>query len=353
VLDEVELLVAGGRPEVGAVVGEGLFVGLAVVVEDGDRGLLAEGGIREDDLGLVGLGGLGAEGVVGLDRGVAVVVVGADAVQEQVHGAQATDPLDELDAAQGLVAKVPLLVLVELVVALDVLVGGEEEPAGAAGRVDDALSGLRLDAIDHGVDEGARGEVLAGAALRVLGVLLQEALVRFALHVGGHGEPGLLADELDDELAELGRVLDLVLGLAEDEAEHAAGLAQLGERLAVVVFEADALHLGAGEVGPAVALGDGLLVAGHLGALLGHLEEEEGGELFEVVLVGEAVVPEDVAEGPESLDDAVRLVAHEFFVAAAVFLGRPRAAGFLVVSAAARSARMRARRAEAGSSVGS
>jgi hypothetical protein len=53
--------------------------------------------------------------VVGLDRRLALVVVGADAVQEQVHGAQARDAVHQLDAAQGLVAQVLLLVLVELV----------------------------------------------------------------------------------------------------------------------------------------------------------------------------------------------------------------------------------------------
>src|SRR5262249_36770873 len=137
----------------------------------------------------------------------------------------------------------------------------------------------------------------------------------------GHGEPALLADELDDELAELGWILDLVLRLAEDDAEHAARFAELLEGLAVVLLQPDAFHLRAREVGPAVTPGDGLLVAGRLGALLGHLEEEEGGELFEVVLVGEAVVAQDVAEGPEFLNDAIGDFAHALLDARRVFLG--------------------------------
>ncbi len=116
---------------------------------------------------------------------------------------------------------------VELVVAGEVVVGGEQEAAGAAGRVDDDLARLRLHAVDDRLDERARREVLPRAALDVLGVPLQQALVGVALHVGRHREPVLLADQLDDELAELGRVLDLVLGLAEDEAEHPALLAEL------------------------------------------------------------------------------------------------------------------------------
>jgi hypothetical protein len=60
-------------------------------------------------------------------------------------------------------------------------------------------------------------------------------------------QPALVADQIDDEAAELGRVLDLVLGLAVDDPQHAALLAQL-ERLAVVDLEAVALHLRVGEV---------------------------------------------------------------------------------------------------------
>jgi hypothetical protein len=43
VVDEIELLVAGGRPEVVPLVGLCLAVGFAFAVEDGDASLLAEG----------------------------------------------------------------------------------------------------------------------------------------------------------------------------------------------------------------------------------------------------------------------------------------------------------------------
>jgi hypothetical protein len=159
-------------------------------------------------------------------------------------------------------------------------------------------------------DEGPRREVLAGPALHVLGVPLQEALVGVALHVGRHREPVLLADQFHDELPELGRVLDLVLGLLEDDPEHPALRAEGGQGVAVMLLELDPLHLRDGQVGPAVALGDGRLLAGEGGALAGHLEEEEEGELLQVVLVGEAVVAQDVAVGPELLDDPIGGVGH-------------------------------------------
>jgi hypothetical protein len=51
---------------------------------------------------------------------------------------------------------------------------------------------------------GRGREVLAGAALHVLGVLLQQALVGVALHIGVEGGPLLLVDEVHDQPAELG-----------------------------------------------------------------------------------------------------------------------------------------------------
>ena len=77
-----------------------------------------------------------------------------------------------------------------------------------------------------------------------------------------------------------------------------------------MLLEADALDRGIGEIGPAVSLGDRLLLAGDGGPLVGHLEEEDVRELLQVVLVRQPVVSKDVAVGPELLDDAVREIAH-------------------------------------------
>jgi hypothetical protein len=230
-------------------------------------------------------------------------------VQEEVHRAQAGDRVDDLDAAHRVEAEVLALLAVELVLRGDPVVGGEEEAAGAAGGVDDRLAGLRGDAGDDGVDERARGEVLAGAGLGVLRVPLEEALVGVALDVGADADPLLLVDEVGDQALELGRVLDLVLGLAEDDAEEAVLLAQVLEGGAVVALQVGAVALD--EARPVVALGDRrLLLPGRLGLLVGHLEEEQVGELLEVVAVGEAVVAEDVAVGPELVDDAGGVGAH-------------------------------------------
>ena len=108
------------------------------------------------------------------------------------------------------------------------------------------FAGLGRDRIDDRLDQRARREVLAGAALGVLRVLLQQALVGVALHVGVDRQPVLLVDQVDDQPPQLGRVLDLVLRLAEDQAEHALLLAQFLERVAVVVEQLVAVLRSAG-----------------------------------------------------------------------------------------------------------
>lgn len=84
VLEEVALLVRRRHPEVGAVVGEHLPIGVAFLVDDGNRRLLAEGRVRDHHVGVRAR--LIAERVVGSDRRlVAVGAVGADAVQVIPH----------------------------------------------------------------------------------------------------------------------------------------------------------------------------------------------------------------------------------------------------------------------------
>ena len=141
-------------------------------------------------------------------------------------------------------------------------------------------------------------------------VLLQQPLVGVALHVRRHRRPVLAADQLDDQPPQLSRVLNPVLRLLEDQPEHPALPAELVQRLAVVPVQLGALHPRRGEVLPTVAGRDRLPLAGEPLTLVGHLQEQQEGELLQVVLIGETVVAQDVAVRPELLDDPVRGVAH-------------------------------------------
>ena len=61
-----------------------------------------------------------------------------------------------LQVFEDALLQVPLLVPVERVVAGDVVVGREQEPARAPGQVHHDLAGPRLDAVHDGLDERAR-----------------------------------------------------------------------------------------------------------------------------------------------------------------------------------------------------
>ncbi len=94
------------------------------------------------------------------------------------------------------------------------------------------------------------------------------------------------------------RVPDLVLRLAEDQRQRARLLAQLFQRVAVVVEQRIAV-LGQ-QCGPGVGGGDeaGLAVR-RAAALVRHLDEQQVGELLDVVAIAHAVVAQDAAAIPE------------------------------------------------------
>ncbi len=143
---------------------------------------------------------------------------------------------------------------------------------------------------------------MARAAFHVLGVLLQQPLVSVALHVGGEAGPLLLVDQVHDEPAQLGRVLDFVLRLAEDDAEHARPLAEFLQRMAIMNFQLVAIQLQ--QRRPIVALGNGRrLVERRLRLLVRHFQEQQKRQLLDVIAVGQAVIAQDVAVVPELLDE--------------------------------------------------
>jgi hypothetical protein len=107
--------------------------------------------------------------------------------------------------------------------------------------------------------------------------------------------------KVHDQSTQLGRILNLVLRLAEDHPKHARPFAEFFEGLAVVSFEIVAIQLQ--QRIPAESLWDGgRFVEGRLRLLVGHLQEEQERQLLDVIAIGQAVVAEDIAVVPELLD---------------------------------------------------
>ncbi len=189
---------------------------------------------------------------------------------------------------------------------------GQEETARPTGRITDGHPRLGVHDFHHRLDQRTRREVLPGAALGVFGVLLQQAFVDFALDVDVQSHPGLFVDQGDQAL-ELGRVLDAVLRLAEDDPQHAAAFAERSQRFAVVDFQIAAIPVL--ERRPGVGFrDDGRLFVRRLGLLIGHFQEEQIGQLLDVIAVTDAVIAQYVAVVPETLDDGGGLSIHMFLL---------------------------------------
>ena len=184
----------------------------------------------------------------------------------------------------------------------DVAGGSQQKTAGARGGIDDGEARSRPHRIHDGIDQDARREILAGAGLGILRVLFEQAFVDVAFDVGRERAPRLLVDEIDDEAAQVGGVLNLVLGLAENDAENSRLLAEIVEGIAVVSLERQAIERH--QFGPVVLGGDGgLLLVWWACALIVHLEEEKIRELLDVVAVRDPVVAKEVAVVPDFVDE--------------------------------------------------
>ena len=119
----------------------------------------------------------------------------------------------------------------------------------------------------------------------------------------------LFVDQVRDESAKFGRVLDFVLGFAEYNAEHSRPLAKFLQCMAVMRFEFVAI-LGQ-QRRPVLTLGNGRrLVVRRLRLLVCHFQKQQKRQLLDVIAVRQAIIPQDVAVVPELLDERCRVVGH-------------------------------------------
>jgi hypothetical protein len=243
-LKEVELFVAGARPEIVAMNDERLFFFVAGFVDDGDAALFSERRIGQHHLVFAVFAG---ERVLHHDWDVGGI--GPEAVKDKVHAAESRNAVNQLDAAKLFGVEKRKLFLIELVVIANELVRDEQETAGTACRIANNARAARtfgrlwLHYIDDCADEWTRSEVLAGAALHVLGVLLQEPFVSVALHIGIERRPFFLVDQISDQPAQFRWVLDFVLRLAKNDADESRFFAELFKCVAVMNLEVIAVAL--------------------------------------------------------------------------------------------------------------
>ena len=112
-------------------------------------------------------------------------------------------------------------------------VRGKEEPAGAASRVAYGLGNFRAGTVNHRLDERARCEILTCSALFVLTVAFQYAFVDCTLHVTFE-KPVLFINHCDD-LFQIYRLVNLILGFCEDCADKIILTTQKIERFFILL----------------------------------------------------------------------------------------------------------------------
>lgn len=218
-------------------------------------------------------------------------------VQVHVHGAEASGGVDEFDAVHhpSLAQRAPLVGRHGIrVVMVQVVDGRQEETAGAAGRVGDGVARRRPHHLDHRVNQCAGREVLSCTRFHIGGGFLQQTFVGVAVQVSAD-RPGFRTDEVHNQLPQQRGLLNLVLRLTENHAEIGAFLAELVEDPAVFVFQSQAVEFGQPAPGDVQPSGENLFAPKPLLTLVGHLEEQQIAELFDVVDVGDAGVTEHVA----------------------------------------------------------
>ena len=173
VLEEVELLVAGGE---GEVVAGGALAAL----------LRAERRIGQHKVVIL-------HGLAQVGEGVAQEDLPADVVQHGVHEGQSVGVVHEFAAGKGLVPLEPrgVGVQVEKVpgLLLHVGVGRNHKAERPACRVVTPLPRLRLHQPRHDANQRPRREILPRARLLLVGVLLQQAFVEVAEALFFRGEP--------------------------------------------------------------------------------------------------------------------------------------------------------------------
>ena len=115
--------------------------------------------------------------------------------------------------------------------------------------------------------------------------------------------PLLFVDHVD-ELEELGRVLNLVLAFGEYLPQNTLWPATARGARSCNATSSSAPRF-CGEAFPVVFFGNGQFpVVWRLAEFIRHFQKKQIGELFQIIAIADAVIPQGIAEGPDLADDA-------------------------------------------------
>src|SRR5439155_21618766 len=170
-LEKVELLVAGRRPEVVAVNRQALLLRLALLINNRYAALLPEWRIGHHHF--IIFAALAAERITNLDRHL-VRSVRADAVQQHVHAAQPRHTVYQFYAVQRFSRQSLFLLAVELVTARfrQVIVRRQQEPTRTTRRIADGHLRLGSHHVNDRRNQRPRRKILSRSTFHIRRVLL-------------------------------------------------------------------------------------------------------------------------------------------------------------------------------------
>ena len=251
-------------------------------------------------------------------KGVVVADVGGhvNAVQQQVGHAQDIRQVLLLDPGKAVLDGT--FVSLGFRLFTQVLDGADQEAAGTAGRVEDALAKLGVDLFDDELGDGARSVELARIACGLK--IFQQLFVDVAEHVTVVGGVEVDGVDLVDHLPHQGAILHVVVGILKGGTDEpgnpvAAGGQILELEQQGVVDESEQPIAGdafiiRGPGRPAQFLGErGFIAVAQefelLFAVVEDLEKEHPAQLFKAlgIAVGAGVLAHDILDGFDEVGD--------------------------------------------------
>lgn len=280
-LQKIQLLVAGGK---GKIVTSGPFAAF----------LCAKGRIGEHQIIAFHILACGGQGVGKQNFPF-------NTVQHGVHQGQTVRVVHQLAAGEGFTFLEGRLILVQIKILVglpfQVLIRRDHKTKGAAGRVVTVFADLGLHETNHHINEHPWCEILACAGFLLIGVLFQQTFIEVAEALFLRGIPVQSIDARDDLFQIFGLVDVGYRSLIDLSHPPRAVFAQLGQHLLVNVFQLNAAF--GGQHVPAAGFGNGRFRAG----FLGHFQEQNIGQFRHILMIGDAVIPQDIAEVPEFGDN--------------------------------------------------
>ena len=141
-------------------------------------------------------------------------------MQHKVHATKPGRVLHQFPALEGLLLQPALLLPVQIRVVLDqVIMRSQQKTTCSTSGITNGVLWFGNNCINNCLDQRPWGKILTCTGLCVLNILFKQTFVGIPFYVGAHHRPVFLVNEINNQPAELGRVLKLVLRFTKDQPE--------------------------------------------------------------------------------------------------------------------------------------